>query len=79
MALAHAGVESDYHTVMGDSGLAFITQADAYATPWGKPVDKVDIGWWPLDPWGLFMRLEFLGRASGRTLQTGPGGRDGAT
>jgi len=66
--VAQAGVDYDYDTVMGDSGMAFILQTDAHHTPWGKPMRKVDIGWWPLDPWGIFLRLDFVARAVGRTL-----------
>ena len=64
-SLRAAGAACDYDTVMGDSGLAFILQADSVHPAWGKPVDQLDIGWWPLDPFGAKMRLDFLGRASG--------------
>lgn len=59
--LAHAGTPSPYERLMGLSGLAFITQVDAEHRWQGK----VDAGWWPLDPWGLELRREFLGRATG--------------
>ncbi len=68
MGLSHCGTECDYETIMGDSGLAFILQADEYVTPWGKPVKQVDIGWWPLAWWGALMRLDFVGKAVGREL-----------
>ena len=68
LSLAHSGADCDYDTVMGDSGMAFILQTDANHTPWGKQIRKVDIGWWPLDPWGIFLRLRFVGRAAGRNL-----------
>ncbi len=69
MALAHAGAAYDYDTLMGDSGLAFILQADSSVTPWGTPVKQIDIGWWPLDWWGALLRLDFVGRAAGRSLR----------
>jgi len=68
LALAHSGATCDYVTMMGDSGLAFILQADEHVTPWGKPVRRVDIGWWPLAWWGALIRLEFLGQTVGRRL-----------
>jgi hypothetical protein len=68
MTLSHAGAACDYHTVMGDSGLAFILQADAFVTPWGKPSKVVDIGWWPLDWWGALQQVEHVGRCVGLEL-----------
>ncbi len=68
MLLSSAGIEADYDTLMGDSGACFILQADSFHTAWGKPVKQIDIGWWPLDPWGVFMRLDFLGRTVGRQV-----------
>jgi hypothetical protein len=63
--LAHAGNRVDYTRLMGLSGVAFITQADTEHRWKGK----VDVGWWPLDPWGFRMRLNFVGRAVGHTIQ----------
>ena len=68
MLLSSAGIEADYDTLMGDSGACFILQADSLHTSWGKPVKQIDIGWWPLDPWGVFMRLDFLSRTVGRQI-----------
>ena len=65
MALAYIKASVDYETVVGDTGLAFIFQADALHRPYGADVRNLDIGWWPLDEWGAMMRLDFLGRASG--------------
>ena len=63
--LAHAGTPVAYERLMGLSGMAFITQADT-----GHRWEGVlDVGWWPLDEWGLSMRLDFLGRAVGRDLK----------
>jgi len=61
--LLQAGVEVDYIRLMGLSGLAFIFQADR----------EDNLGWWPLDPWGLKLRHEFLSRAVGYELkEVGP-------
>ena len=68
LTLAHAGASCDYDTIMGDTGLAFLLQADEHVTPWGKPVRGVDIGWWPLTCWGALLRLDFLGGTVGRQL-----------
>ena len=71
--LAHAGTPVAYERLMGLSGMAFIAQADTGHRWQGT----LDVGWWPLDEWGLSMRLYFLGRAIGRDLQkaTAPAGR----
>lgn len=67
--LGHAGTNADYDTIMGDTGLAFITQAWENAPLIdGAP----DVGWWPLDSWGLRLRTEFLGHVVGREVQQGP-------
>lgn len=63
--LAHAGTPVAYERLMGLSGVAFIAQADVEHMWDGK----VDVGWWPLDPWGLQLRRAFLGRAIGYTLR----------
>ncbi len=62
--LAHAGTPVNYERLMGLSGIAFITQADIEHRWEGK----IDVGWWPLDPWGLQLRRDFLGRAIGCSL-----------
>ncbi len=62
--LAHAGTPVSYERLMGLSGVAFITQADAEHRWEGK----VDVGWWPLDAWGLQLRRAFLGQAVGYEL-----------
>lgn len=62
--LAHAGTPTSYERLMGLSGLAFITQADTEHRWQGK----LDAGWWPLDPWGLELRREFLARATGHEI-----------
>lgn len=69
MSLEYCGGDCDYTTIMGDSGLAFILQADSKHTPWGKPVDQLDIGWWPLDMWGALLRLDFVGKVAGVELR----------
>ena len=60
MALSYLGAPADYETVAGDSGVAFILQADALHKPHDANISQLDIGWWPLDPWGAMLRLEFL-------------------
>lgn len=45
--------------------MAFILQADSLHRPWGTDRKELDIGWWPLDPWGVLLRIDFLGRAYG--------------
>jgi len=54
-----------YDEVMGLTGLAFIMQAQR-----GQPrVDgAVPVGRWPLASWGFRQRLDFLGKALGRTI-----------
>ncbi len=62
--LTHQGAPVAYDRLMAWSGLAFIAQADTGHRWEGK----VDVGWWPLDPWGLVLRLPFLSRAVGFQL-----------
>ena len=66
MVLEHSGAESDYDTIMGDTGQAFIIQSEE-----GGPLidGAVDVGWWPMAAWGLKLRLEFLGRTVGREVR----------
>ncbi|MGD8240676.1 MAG: hypothetical protein PVH68_19145, partial [Armatimonadota bacterium] len=63
--LAHAGTPVSYERLMALSGMAFVAQADLEHR-WGG---KVDVGWWPLDTWGLEMRLGFLSDAVGWELR----------
>ncbi|MCC7408710.1 MAG: hypothetical protein IT442_11610 [Phycisphaeraceae bacterium] len=72
MVMSYCGASCDDDTVAGDSGLAFILQADRTLTPYGAEVKELDLGWWPLDSWGALLRLDFLGRAHGVTLTTLP-------
>jgi hypothetical protein len=60
MALSYLGAPADYVSIVGDSGLAFILQADASHTPYDRGGRQLDIGWWPNDPWGAALRLDFL-------------------
>lgn len=64
-ALTYMGIAADPVSVAGDSGMAFILQADSLHRPWGTDRKELDIGWWPLDPWGVMLRLNFLSRAYG--------------
>jgi len=63
--LAYAGTPVDYDRLMALSGIAFITQADSEHRWEGQ----IDVGWWPLDPWGLMLRREFLEQAVGYEIQ----------
>ena len=46
-------------------GLVFIFQADSLHHPHDAKVAQLDMGWWPLDQWGVMLRAEFLGRVYG--------------
>lgn len=72
MMLGYLGKQVDYQTILGDSGMAFILQADALHKPHGANVRQLDIGWWPLDSWGLQLRLGFLGKVYGIPVETLP-------
>ena len=72
MLMAYCGADCDYHTVAGDSGLAFILQADDRHTPYGAKTSQIDIGWWPLDHFGALLRLKDLGHTHGVPLRTLP-------
>jgi nitroreductase len=65
MVLSHVGVPADPVQVAGDSGLAFILQADSLEHAGGADHKELDIGAWPLAYWGAMLRLDFLGRAYG--------------
>jgi hypothetical protein len=69
LALSCCGVECDYDTVAGDSGMAFIIQADSLHTAWGAKRKELDIGFWPVDFWGALLRLDFLGQVYGHPLR----------
>jgi len=69
LALSYCGIACDYNTMAGDSGMAFILQADSLHTAWGAKRKELDIGFWPVDQWGSLLRLDFLGRVYGRTFQ----------
>ena len=72
LALSYLGAPVDSATVAGDSGLAFILQADSLHHPHGTNIRQLDMGWWPLDSWGVELRLGFLGEASGIGLRVLP-------
>ena len=72
LALSYLGVPADSTTVAGDSGLAFILQADSLHHPWNTNIRQLDIGWWPLDPWGATLRLDFLSRVYGIPMRLLP-------
>ncbi len=73
MLLDYCGTQSDYDTIMGDTGQAFIIQSEE-----GGPLidGAVDVGWWPLASWGLKTRLSFLGQAVGREIREIKGSAD---
>lgn len=62
--LTQQGQPVPYDRLMALSGRAFIVQADVEHRWEGK----VDVGWWPLDVWGLELRRAFLGQAVGCEL-----------
>lgn len=72
IALTCCGAPCEYDAVAGDTGLAFILQADGEHRPYGARVEELDLGWWPLDPWGATLRLDFLGRAYGIPMRVLP-------
>ncbi|MEI7831980.1 MAG: hypothetical protein WCJ56_02110 [bacterium] len=72
MAFNYIGVPTDYETVCGDSGAAFIFQADSLHTPFDTNVRQLDMGWWPLDEWGFFLRLGFISEVNGVPLHIVP-------
>ena len=83
LALTTAGHPTDYQTVMGDSGMAFIMQASEVCSligpdgkkagdapqDLGKVVGRRDVGWWPLATECAPTYVEFVGRAAGRELR----------
>ncbi len=72
LALSYLGADVDPATVAGDSGLAFILQADSLHHPFENNLRQLDIGWWPMDSWGTELRLGFLGQATGIGLRALP-------
>ena len=76
LALSYLGAPADPTTVAGDSGLAFILQADSVHRPYDTNIQQLDIGWWPLDQWGAMLRVDFLGRAAGIELRVLPVSED---
>jgi len=69
-ALGYLGHSVDYDTIMGDSGIAFIAQGEGDST--NLRDGAVDVGWWPLDPFGMNIRLNFLEKTVGRRLSYFP-------
>ena len=74
IALEYLGHSVDYDTIMGDSGIAFIAQGEEDST--NLHDGAVDVGWWPLDPFGMNLRLNFLEQTVGRRLSYIPADRD---
>ena len=72
MALSYVSAPADYETVAGDLGTAFILQADALHKPFNTSGKALDIGWWPLDPWGSMLRLDFLSKVYGVPMRRLP-------
>jgi len=66
IALSYAGTPTDYDSIMGDTGMAFILQAEE-----GGPIvnGSVDVGWWPLGAWGVEHRVGFLAQTAGRDIR----------
>ncbi len=83
LALTNLGHATDYQTVMGDSGMAFIMQASEVGPligpdgkkvghapkDLGKVVGRRDVGWWPLATECAPTYVQFVGRAAGRELR----------
>jgi len=63
--LDYLGDDTDYDTIMGDSGLAFIMQGEEDSI--NLINGAVDVGWWPLHPLAI-IRLNFLEKTVGREL-----------
>jgi hypothetical protein len=74
IALQYLGHSVDYDTIMGDSGIAFIAQGEEDSTNLFD--GAVDVGWWPLDPFGMNIRLNFLEQTVGRRLSYIPADND---
>ncbi len=72
IAMSYLGAPADYETVAGDSGLGFILQADSIHKPFGANVEPLDMGWWPLAPWGSRLRLDFLAATYGIPMHHAP-------
>jgi hypothetical protein len=70
IALDYLGHSVDYDTIMGDSGIAFIAQGEEDSI--NLHDGAVDVGWWPLDPFGMNVRLNFLEQTVGRRLDYVP-------
>ncbi len=82
LALTSAGHPTDYETVMGDSGMAFVMQASQVVPilgpngrkvgdapkDLGKVVGRRDVGWWPLALECAPTYVQFVGQAAGREL-----------
>lgn len=66
LVLDYLGHDVDYHTIMGDIGLAFIMQGEENSI--NVVEGAVDVGWWPLEPLGI-IRLNFLEKTVGRGIQ----------
>lgn len=71
--LRYLGDNTDYDTIMGDSGQAFVLQAEE-----GMPIQHgaVDVGWWPLASWTIKRQLPLLSNIVGRELTGSPGDID---
>ena len=72
LALAYCGAQCDYDGVAGDSGMAFILQADTQHGAHGGDAPILDLGWWPIDDYGAMLRLDFLRRVYGIPLRPIP-------
>ena len=64
--LGFLGHEVDYDQVMGDLGVAFITQGEENST--NRFDGAVDVGWWPLESLAI-IRLNFLEGTVGREIR----------
>jgi hypothetical protein len=64
--LRHAGCQTDYGTVMGDTGEAFLMAGTEYDPE--LTGGYADLGWWALDRWHIVSRLPFLSWVNGVEL-----------
>lgn len=69
LALAYCGAQCDYDTLAGDSGMAFILQADTQHGARDGDTTVLNLGWWPIDGYGAMLRLDFLRRVYGIPLR----------
>ncbi len=68
MMLDYVGAMVDIVDMAGDTGIAFIFQADELLHPFGNNLKQLDMGYWPLDSWGVRTRQEFINAIHGQKI-----------